>query len=144
MGRTFLLSLPANDRFEIRANLLFVSHRVTYAKILRASQTEPQMLITSNGVPKDNLKYWHLHYITCLPAASLWVFLFIYLLTFIYLYLTTLRHLLSLFSKIIRPLWGGINITGICGGLFEYHSFELCLEKLKPHAGYSFSNWISN
>jgi len=35
------------------------------------------------------------------------------LLTFIYLYLTTLRQLLSLFSKIIRMLWDGINITGI-------------------------------
>ena len=29
------------------------------------------------------------------------------------MYLTTLRQLLSLFSKIIRMLWDGINITGI-------------------------------
>ena len=67
--------------------------------------------------PKDYLKYWHLYYIAWLTAASLWAYLFIDLLTFIYLfiylYLTTLCKLLSLFSKIVRILWYGINITGI-------------------------------
>jgi hypothetical protein len=63
---------------------------------------------------KDNLKYWLLHYIAWLPAAPLWAYLFIDLLTLIYLFvLMTLRKLLSLFSKIIRMLWDGVNITGI-------------------------------
>jgi len=47
-----LLLRPGNDRFEIRANFLLVSHHVTCAKIVRASQTEPQSVITSNEALK--------------------------------------------------------------------------------------------
>lgn len=58
--------------------------------------------------------------------SGVFMTIFIYLLTnlFIYLYLTTLRQVLSLFSKITMMLWGGINIRGTVVAILTVSPFN--------------------